>query len=925
MSAVDIIDGRGYILNVEFGGGKDGVDGKDGRDGVAPDLQIGTVKESEDNQPHVTISDEGDGKLSLNFDLVSGQDGQNGEDGGVFIPSVSQEGVISWIAPEGQQPPQAVSVKGETGATFTPTVSIGGEISWTNDKGLENPDEQNIRGPKGEKGDPFTITKVYNSVAEMEADYSNPDVPMGAFVCITNSVDQSENARLYVKGTQEYTFITDLSGATGIQGVPGVSIGRVGLMDEQHSPLYKEYGVWSDQTPEVLLGTFNLPVGEDGQQGATGTGIASISTVTSPDDGGDNTVTINLTDGNSSSFIIKNGTKGSAGSAGPAGQNGQDGQDGVGIDHISVEQSTFDGQPNVVTIHLTNETSETFNVYNGNTGATGSAGTLYTNNTSAATPTAEPMSNDIRLHRVSKTGNYNDLIDKPTIPAAANDSRITIQRNGTEINYFTLDQSSPKAINILVPTTVAELTDALSYAKKSDLATVATSGSYYDLDDIPTIGNAELKIRSVDNTTPEGYTTIGTFHANASSPEYITLSKVARTGSYNDLTNKPANSVYSNASDLVNINNWPSIHTIEMGRKIMYTSSGDGVAPTAVLQYGSPITTGKQAWDGTSGDYIKYVPLDANKEYVLEVTVTSFSLDSVGVARDVYDISGVFLVKVRTGDDGYLSADPKLMSYKLNNGRVYTNGPVNIKKNQSFTTPYVVYYLNKKVGTITYGSTTADVTIHYGSGNQAYIDEVSGETYCGDMQLEAYVTSYGVTSKYTSTVNVPQGQHPIIVGNDNRAYINENATATFNINGSTFPVTFTDRGPVGDYTIALTKEQYITIPGNLYIANVYDDHSYICACDYDYDTNNGINVEASETQVAINNLETSFDESADKIWVLSAPEVSGGDQRRLVIAVTRSQDTDGGLDVSAAIRVLKTTGVSRVYNYNDYDHIILPQ
>ena len=62
MSAVDIIDGRGYILNVEFGGGKDGVDGQDGRDGVAPDLQIGTVKESEDDQPHVTISDEGDGK-----------------------------------------------------------------------------------------------------------------------------------------------------------------------------------------------------------------------------------------------------------------------------------------------------------------------------------------------------------------------------------------------------------------------------------------------------------------------------------------------------------------------------------------------------------------------------------------------------------------------------------------------------------------------------------------------------------------------------------------------------------------------------------------------------------------------------------------------------------------------------------------------
>lgn len=538
MSAVDIIDGRGYILNVEFGGGKDGVDGKDGRDGVAPDLQIGTVKESEDDQPHVTISNEGDGKLSLNFDLVSGQDGQNGEDGGIYIPSVSQEGVISWIAPEGQQPPQAVNVKGETGATFTPTVSIGGEISWTNDKGLDNPNEQNIRGPKGEKGDPFTIYKVYNSKAEMDADYSNPDVPMGAFVCITNSVDQSENARLYVKGTQQYTFITDLSGATGIQGVPGVGIGRVSLMDDQPSPLYKEYGVWSDQTPEVLLGTFNLPVGEDGQQGSDGVGIRSVvQTVTSTADNGRNEITVTLTNDNTSKFYVENGSKGSTGAQGPAGQNGKDGKDGVGIDNITVEQSAFDGQANVVTLHLSDETTKTFNVYNGHTGATGTAGTLNTNNTSAAIPTSESMSGNISLHKISKTGNYNDLLNKPTIPAAANDSLITIQKNGATVNTFTLNQSSPKIVNIPIPTTVAELSDASNYVLASSLATVATSGSYYDLDDTPIIGNAELTIRSADNATPETYTEIGKFHANAANPEYITLSKVARTGNYGDLKN----------------------------------------------------------------------------------------------------------------------------------------------------------------------------------------------------------------------------------------------------------------------------------------------------------------------------------------------------------------------------------------------------
>lgn len=673
MSAVDIIDGRGYILNVEFGGGKDGVDGKDGRDGVAPDLQIGTVKESEDNQPHVTISDEGDGKLSLNFDLVSGQDGQNGEDGGVFIPSVSQEGVISWIAPEGQNPPQAVSVKGETGATFTPEVSLGGEISWTNDKGLENPDTRSIKGPKGEKGDPFAIRETYSSYEAMNNDFNNPDIAEGSFVCIASDVSDPHNAELYVKGENSYVLITDLSGASGMRGPAGVSIGAVRLIET--TATHKEYGVYSDQTPEVLLGSFYIPNGEDGQQGTDGVGIRSIvQTTTSHEDDGTNVITVTLTNDNTSTFTVENGSKGSTGAQGPAGQDGQDGQDGVGIDDITVEQSTFDGQANVVTVHLSDETTKTFNVYNGRTGATGTAGILHTNNSTAVSPGPgdESMSNDIRLHRISKTGNYNDLIDKPTIPAAANDSRITIQRNGTEINYFTLDQSSPKTINILVPTTVQELSDASSYAKKSDLATVATSGSYSDLSNKPIIGSAELTIRSADNATPvETYTEIGKFSANATNPVNVNLSKVARTGEYGDLRNTPENiqgSVYTDARSILDIENWPDVHSILMKRNVLFYDGqgGDGKTAFFLLLFGSSKETGKQEWNGTTGDYTKYVPLAPSRSYILEVTCSSFKLEKIVNPNDntyVYSpdldtkVSTVFYISVDTDSDGYITPD----------------------------------------------------------------------------------------------------------------------------------------------------------------------------------------------------------------------------------------------------------------------------
>lgn len=51
---------------------------------------------------------------------------------------------------------------------------------------------------------------------------------------------------------------------------------------------------------------------------------------------------------------------------------------------------------------------------------------------------------------VAKTGDYNDLINKPTIPTV-NNSTITIQKNGTTVDSFTTNASSAKSINIPIP------------------------------------------------------------------------------------------------------------------------------------------------------------------------------------------------------------------------------------------------------------------------------------------------------------------------------------------------------------------------------------------------------------------------------------------------------------------------------------------
>lgn len=75
------------------------------------------------------------------------------------------------------------------------------------------------QGPQGAKGDAFAIAKTYKSVAEMNAGYATDGVLNGQFVMIdTGNVNDADNAKLYVKGAKGYTYITDLSGATGKAG-----------------------------------------------------------------------------------------------------------------------------------------------------------------------------------------------------------------------------------------------------------------------------------------------------------------------------------------------------------------------------------------------------------------------------------------------------------------------------------------------------------------------------------------------------------------------------------------------------------------------------------------------------------------------------------------------------------------------------------
>ena len=117
------------------------------------------------------------------------------------------------------------------------------------------------------KGDAFSIKKVYASVANMEADKSNPDIAEGDFVLVnTGGVEDPDNAKLYVKADGDFEFLVDMSGAIGFTGkTPQFSMGTVTTLEAGASAIVtvSDDGTDSDGNPKYKI-NFAIPRGNPG-------------------------------------------------------------------------------------------------------------------------------------------------------------------------------------------------------------------------------------------------------------------------------------------------------------------------------------------------------------------------------------------------------------------------------------------------------------------------------------------------------------------------------------------------------------------------------------------------------------------------------------------------------------------------------------
>lgn len=259
-----------------------------------------TKKVTKDNFSQLLDAVKGEINNAIEDAVASGE--FKGDDG--ITPHIGTNG--NWYIGDTDTGISAKGTKGDSGVT----PHIGDNGNWyigTTDTGIS---------AKGVKGDPGENGK---------------DGDSGVFVSETEGATPPESANVWVviapTGEQTYILVPDklryVNGrlqmmcgdeTVGDPVIIGSGSGGTGADGVTFTPSVSADGVisWTNDG-----GKDNpTPVNIKGNTGADGVGVQSVvQTTTSTADGGDNIITVTLTNGNIATFTVKNGSKGSDGSS----------------------------------------------------------------------------------------------------------------------------------------------------------------------------------------------------------------------------------------------------------------------------------------------------------------------------------------------------------------------------------------------------------------------------------------------------------------------------------------------------------------------------------------------------------------------------------------------------------------------------------
>ena len=158
--------------------------------------------------------------------------------------------------PKGDPGPQGLpGPQGEPGPKGDPGLQgLPGDSGTPGTQGAPGP--QGIQGVQGLTGKDFSIAETFPSVASMRG----TNLTVGDFVMISSTVEDPDNAKIYLWNGTKFTFITDMSGATGIKG----DTGEQGIQGERG-----KQGIQGERGEQGIQGVQGV-AGKDGIDGTNG-------------------------------------------------------------------------------------------------------------------------------------------------------------------------------------------------------------------------------------------------------------------------------------------------------------------------------------------------------------------------------------------------------------------------------------------------------------------------------------------------------------------------------------------------------------------------------------------------------------------------------------------------------------------------------
>lgn len=228
----------------------------------------------------------------------------------------------------------------------------------------------------------------------------------------------------------------------------------------------------------------------------------------------------------------------------------------------------------------------------------------------------EEISGTVSLHKVSKTGNYNDLLNKPNIPSKTsdltNDSGYITNTVDNLTNYYkkTETYNQTEVNNLLtnkantsdIPTKTSQLTNDGSNGTNPFISEIPIAsgtqlggikvGNNLSIEVDGTLNASEGGVKSYNDLTdkPILNTNVSTSQP-VSEGETITgeivLHKISKTGSYNDLLNKPTIPEPSNEVEISQTQ--PTDTGVELWVDLSENPSGGGQKTHKYKMLGSPM------------------------------------------------------------------------------------------------------------------------------------------------------------------------------------------------------------------------------------------------------------------------------------------------------------------------------------------------